>query len=83
MVYVFTNLPECHCRLNIELLNVCKIALQCLTVTLHVLQFMRDIDATMSKFLSKNKGNYLQHHFVHNYSMSSINNGMRGNITAK
>ena len=55
------------------------------TVTLHVLQFMRDIDATMSKFLSKNKGNYLQHHFVHNYkfSMSSINNGMRGNITVK
>jgi len=37
MVYVvFTNFPECYCRLNTGLLNVCKFALQCLSVTLHV-----------------------------------------------
>jgi len=38
---VFMNFPECHCRLNSELLNVCKVALQlqCLSVTLHVFQF--------------------------------------------
>jgi len=39
----------------------------------------------MSKFLSKNKCNYLQHHFIHNYkfSMSNKNNGMPGKITVK
>ena len=36
---VFTNFTEFHCRLNTELLIVCKVALQCLFVTLRVLQF--------------------------------------------
>ena len=41
MAYVvFTNFPECHCRLDTELLNVCKVALQCLSVTLHVLRVL-------------------------------------------
>jgi len=44
-----------------------------------------DIDATRRKFLSKNKYNYLQHHFVHNYkfSLSNKNSGMPGKITVK
>ena len=38
-----------------------------------------------SKFLSKNKCNYLQRHAMHNYtfSVSNKNNGMRGEITVK
>ena len=35
----FTNFTKFHCRLNTELLIVCKVALQYLFVTLHVLQF--------------------------------------------
>ena len=47
--------------------------------------FRRNIDAMMSKFLSKNKCNYLQHHFIYNYkfSVSNKNNGMPGKITVK
>ena len=47
--------------------------------------FRRNIDAMTSKFLSKNKCNYLQHHFIHNYkfSMSNKNNGMPEKITVK
>jgi len=68
MVFVvFTNFPGCHCRLDTELLNVCKVALQCLSVTLHALQFYRDIEATRSKFLNKNKCDYLQHHSVNTH----------------
>jgi len=33
----------------------------------------RDIDATRSKFLSKNKCNYLQHHSLRNYKFSMSN----------
>jgi len=47
--------------------------------------FRRDIDAMRCKFLSKNKCNYLQHHFVQsvrNYklSMNNKNNGMPGKL---
>ena len=54
MVYaVFTNFPVCHSKHNTELLNVCKVALRCLSVTL--CSFRRDTDAASSILLSKNK----------------------------
>jgi len=47
--------------------------------------YRRDIDATRSKFLSKNKCSYLQHHSIHNYkfSMNNKSNGISGKITVK
>ena len=55
------------------------------TILVDCCSFSRDIDVTSSKFLSKNKGNYLQRHFVHNYkfSMSNENNRIQGKLTVK
>ena len=70
MVYVVLMIfPETHCRLDTELLNVCKVALHCVWLCMYC-SFRRDNDATTIKFLNKNKCNYLQHHTVHNYKFS-------------
>ena len=60
-----------HCRMEIGAYaklhyNVCLWPCMCCS-------FRRDIDVTRSKFLSKNKCNYLQHHSVHNYKFSNSN----------
>jgi len=60
-----------HGRLSTEFLNVCKVALNICLRLCTCCSFRRDVDATRSRFLSKNKCNYLQHHFVHNYTNSA------------